>query len=195
MDQLQNTARKITLPNAITLFRLIGAPIFFILLYLGYSTTFPLFVVLVVSDFLDGRIARWQGSMSLWGEKWDPIADKILVLPLLLYFLSIGQARFVPVFLICFRELIIIYFRGLANSKNIRTPSLFMGKLKMVFESIALGLFILEISGLANIVLWLAMIFAMVSLIQYALRWQFVREYIMESALYRIYNHVIRANG
>ena len=82
MDQLQKVVQKITLPNAITLFRLIGAPIFFTLLYLDYSATFPLFVVLVVSDFLDGCIARWQGSMSLWGERWDPIADKILILPL-----------------------------------------------------------------------------------------------------------------
>lgn len=191
MDPVKQTTRKLTLPNAITLFRLIGAPIFFILLYGGHGATFSLFVVLVVSDFLDGRIARWQGSVSLWGERWDPIADKILVLPLLLYFWSVGQAHAVPVFLICLREIIIIYFRGLATGKNIRTPSLFIGKLKMVFESIALGLFILTMSGLANIVLWLATIFAIVSLIQYAIRWQFVREYITQSSLYRALSRVI----
>lgn len=151
--------------------------------------------MLAVSDVLDGRIARWQGSASLWGERWDPIADKILVLPLLLYFWSIEQAHFVPIFFICFRELIIIYFRGLASGKNIRTPSLFIGKLKMVFESVALGLFILGVSGPANVVLWFAMLFAIVSLIQYAIRWQFVREYIKESALYRVYRRVIQNHG
>ncbi|HLC94888.1 MAG TPA: CDP-alcohol phosphatidyltransferase family protein [Patescibacteria group bacterium] len=184
---------KITLPNAITLFRLVGAPIFFLLLYSGGHAAFYLYVLLVVSDFLDGLIARWQHSVSLWGERWDPIADKLLIIPTLLYFWSIGVADLVPVFAICVRELIVIYFRGVAQGKHIRTPSMMVGKLKMVFESIALGLLILGMHAIGNTTLWVAMTFALASLIQYARHWPFVQDVFSENKIaHKVCARVIR---
>lgn len=183
---------KITLPNAITLLRLIGAPVFLILLYGGHAS-FYLYTLLVLSDFLDGRIARWQHSVSLWGERWDPIADKLLIIPTLLYFWGTGVADFVPVFAICMRELIVIYFRGVARGKNIRTPSMMIGKLKMVFESIALAVLILGMYTTGNVLLWIAMMFALASLVQYARHWPFVHDVFATNPVAdKVYSKVVR---
>ncbi len=166
-------------PNILTFFRLIGAPALFFLLWHGNVHAFTLFVFLVVSDFFDGKIARRFNAVSIWGEKWDPVADKLLVLPLLVYFWHQGSAGLVPVMVIWIREGMIIYFRGIAYAQKIRTPSLMLGKLKMVFESLALGLFLLGQNIFGNYILWAAAFFATTSLIQYMLRWPFVLEYCL----------------
>lgn len=73
-----------TLPNALTIFRVLAAPFvlvaFFVLARpMADLAAFTLFVVAAVTDFLDGWLARRWDQVSGFGRMLDPIADKAMV--------------------------------------------------------------------------------------------------------------------
>lgn len=71
----------VTLPNAITLLRLLAVPVFLWLHLSGRATAaLWLFVAAMVSDVVDGTLARLLHQHSRVGEVLDPIADKLMVL-------------------------------------------------------------------------------------------------------------------
>jgi len=71
---------NLTIPNLITLFRIILTPLFIIFLIQGnYPKALLVFVLAGVSDLADGLIARTWHQKSLLGSYLDPLADKILM--------------------------------------------------------------------------------------------------------------------
>lgn len=72
------------LPNALTVFRIVLTPVFLLLLLSssqrGQVTAFGVFILLALSDWLDGKVARTYKVRSRLGRFLDPLADKILVL-------------------------------------------------------------------------------------------------------------------
>lgn len=70
-----------TLPNAISLGRIALIPVLVVAILRWDDPTLALWLLgaLVVSDWLDGKIARLWNMRSTWGERLDPIADRILV--------------------------------------------------------------------------------------------------------------------
>lgn len=94
------TALQRSLPNAITIARLVGAAAFFAVLALGLSPEDPtdrawwgnlavgLFVACAASDWLDGYLARRWGVVTDFGRVMDPFVDKVLVLGAFVYLAS-----------------------------------------------------------------------------------------------------------
>jgi cardiolipin synthase len=71
---------SLTIPNLITLFRIILTPLFIIFLIQGnYLRALVVFVLAGVSDLADGLIARTWHQKSRLGSYLDPLADKILM--------------------------------------------------------------------------------------------------------------------
>ena len=71
---------RLTIPNIITLFRIILTPLFIIFLIQGnYRKALVVFILAGVSDLADGLIARTWHQKSLLGSYLDPLADKILM--------------------------------------------------------------------------------------------------------------------
>ncbi len=69
-----------SLPNFISLLRLILAPYVFLLAHRGEDKgSALLFLVLALSDALDGAIARFYGAQTTLGKFLDPLADKVLL--------------------------------------------------------------------------------------------------------------------
>ncbi|MEE8308471.1 MAG: CDP-alcohol phosphatidyltransferase family protein, partial [Gammaproteobacteria bacterium] len=72
-----------TLPNLLTLSRIVIIPIFMAVFYLGSPLSnwlaLGLFCIAGLTDFLDGYFARRNGQMSKLGQFLDPVADKLLV--------------------------------------------------------------------------------------------------------------------
>lgn len=72
-----------TLPNVLTLVRMIIIPILVIVYYLpvswGYLVTTGLFILAGITDWLDGYLARRLGQHSPFGAFLDPVADKLMV--------------------------------------------------------------------------------------------------------------------
>ncbi len=70
-----------TLPNLLTLSRLLLAPVVaWRLLAHDVEGAFWLFVLAAITDLLDGNLARWLNQRSVLGAWLDPIADKVMLL-------------------------------------------------------------------------------------------------------------------
>lgn len=69
-------------PNHITLFRIIATPFTVLLLYdKHYAFGVPMFFFVAFTDALDGALARTRNMITPWGMMFDPLADKLLIIP------------------------------------------------------------------------------------------------------------------
>ena len=82
----------LTLPNLLTLSRILAVPILVFLLWrpqpLDYAITFVLYCIVGITDYFDGYLARAQGRISRLGQFLDPIADKIMVAAVLVMLIA-----------------------------------------------------------------------------------------------------------
>ena len=152
----KSTNEILTVPNLITGLRIVGT--FYFWLYFWSPWVF----VLVASlDFLDGFLARNLNQKSRLGETIDPLADKVLALPLVWYFWSIGElAGWIALF-VAIREIFVVSCKAVGWWVGARTPSLMPGKLMFVFECAAIFCMIYgwPINVLAKFILWPATVF------------------------------------
>ena len=143
------------LPNKITLIRIILIPIM-VFLYLatfipyGKLIALAVFILAACTDFIDGMIARKYGLVTNLGKFLDPIADKLLTASALL--LVVCDMTLPPPYgviiaiIILGRELIISAFRQVAATKNFVMAADKWGKIKTIFQDIALpALFFLSL--------------------------------------------------
>lgn len=88
-----------TLPNAISLGRIALIPVLIVSILSWNDPALALWILgaLVVSDWLDGKIARLWNMRSTWGERLDPIADRLLVAAVPVTF---AVAGYIPVWVV-----------------------------------------------------------------------------------------------
>ena len=83
------------LPNKLTLLRIILTPVFLGVLYWGFPgadyAALAIFIIASMTDLLDGKIARKYGLVTDFGKFADPLADKILVVSAMLWFVEQGR--------------------------------------------------------------------------------------------------------
>lgn len=74
------TTRVVTIPNVLSLFRLLLIPVFLLLLLVGrYDFALVVLVVSAATDFVDGYIARRFNQVSRLGQLLDPAADRLFI--------------------------------------------------------------------------------------------------------------------
>ena len=137
-----------TLANRITILRIILIPVFIItLLQNQYPWPAIIFTVTIVTDALDGFIARWRKQITPLGSFLDPLADKLLMFS---SFLTLSYLKIIPLWLfvvILSRDLLIVlgwtvvFF--LTGSTEIK-PRL-LGKLTTIFQMVTIWLVLLEL--------------------------------------------------
>lgn len=137
-------------PNIISLIRLGMAPFLFVFLYLekyankdGSLALFGLLAALVfaisaLSDILDGYLARKTGQVTDFGKFLDPLADKVMVITALIMLVSLNRCPAWIALLIILREVIITGLRGMAQTRGLVIAASGLGKMKTLFQSIAL---------------------------------------------------------
>jgi CDP-diacylglycerol--glycerol-3-phosphate 3-phosphatidyltransferase len=115
-----------TLPNQITLFRIILIPIFLIVYYLPLSWShfgaFAVFWLAALSDILDGYLARKLNQSSAFGAFIDPVADKLMVVAALVMIVHDYQTWLVaiPAIIMIAREVFISALREFMSSRGKR---------------------------------------------------------------------------
>jgi CDP-diacylglycerol---glycerol-3-phosphate 3-phosphatidyltransferase len=132
------------LPDALTLARAASVP-FVVLLY---AWDFPghdywataVFCVAMATDWLDGRIARSRGRPSALGSLLDPVADKILVLAVLVMLVGEHVAPGWMVAAIVVRELLVSGLRLAALERGVVLHARDLGKLKTWSQAVAAAL-------------------------------------------------------
>lgn len=144
---------KITLPNILTLVRLLLSPIMlpFLIVFLLPLNVVSINIVLTVlfcafgiTDFFDGFLARRYGQVSPFGRFLDPIADKFLVFSTIVALLAVGKISFVIVLLFIGREFFVLSLRQLALENNFSVNVSYWGKLKTVFQLAYIAVLILN---------------------------------------------------
>ena len=146
----------------------------------SFLITAIIIIIVGLTDFLDGFIARNQGSTSDFGKMLDPIADKLLVVGVLTSLMIKGiieGLNIVPALLIISREIFISGLREFAaNSKLENTIEVSnIGKIKTALQMISLTLILLSISfqnsivilNIGIILLWASMILTLISGFKY----------------------------
>jgi len=138
-------------PNLLTGLRLVLVPIFLLFLFAGDGhqtpsriTAFVIFAVAVVTDRLDGSLARSYGVISEFGKLADPIADKMLIGAALIGLSMLGDLPWWVTVLILIREIGVTVLRFAVISRGV-IPASRGGKLKTLVQAIAIGLFILPL--------------------------------------------------
>jgi CDP-diacylglycerol--glycerol-3-phosphate 3-phosphatidyltransferase len=166
----------LTPANALTLARLVGAPVLAVLtVEIGPASwlLWALWTVFCLSDSLDGHVARRLGTTRS-GAFLDPLADKFLVLGALSALAAIGAVSVWPVTLIGAREIAMSAFRVTAGRRGISVPARPLAKLKTLAQDLAVaGAFFPPIGrghlGVVAIILWVAVALTLATGLEYYL--------------------------
>lgn len=165
---------KFNVPNKITIVRISLIPLFAFVLLANLPSKYQnmlaafIFVMLSVSDFLDGYFARKKNQVTDFGKLIDPIADKLLISTALIFLIGKGVELWMAVAIIS-REVIITAIRIYLLPSKLVVPASFFGKAKTVVQSIAV-VFVLLNLPLSNFVLIAAVLLTIISGIEYLLR-------------------------
>lgn len=137
------------LPNALTLIRM---PLTFAIVALMYGTwagaatlAFWLFIAAAITDWLDGKLARERNIVSDFGKFMDSLADKVLVLGVMIALLDLDRLRLPGVFvmlmvlLVLTREFMISGLRMMAATRGVVMAAERGGKVKTIIQLTALG--------------------------------------------------------
>jgi len=137
-----------TLPNLLTLLRIVLIPVFVIVFYLPFKSAHVLaagiFAAASFTDWLDGYLARRLESMSPFGAFLDPVADKLLVSTSLLLLVSAQEIHYItlPAIVIVGREIVISALREWMSEIGSRASVTvsYIGKVKTTLQMLALFL-------------------------------------------------------
>lgn len=134
--------------NRVTLIRITFIPLVTVALLVNpydWSPWFAavLFIVIASTDALDGYLARSRDEVTTFGKFLDPIADKLLVTAALVGLVELGSLPAWIAIVIISREFIISGLRMVAVAEGVVIAASSYGKLKTVFQMIAIVAFIL----------------------------------------------------
>jgi cardiolipin synthase (CMP-forming) len=141
----------LTLPNILTLSRIVAVPLLAALLWwpgwhAGYLAAFVLYCLMGVTDYFDGYLARAQGAVSKLGIFLDPIADKIMVAAVILVLVGSGTipgVHRVAALVILVREIAVSGLREFLGGLQVSVPVSRLAKWKTTLQLVALGALIL----------------------------------------------------
>jgi len=174
------------LPNSLTLFRIFLVPFLVVVLLTKFSDFLGLgiFLVAAITDYFDGYFARRLKKTTRLGALLDPIADKLLMSAAFISLVELGLAKAWIVVIIIGREFAVSGLRSIAAQQGVTIAASPLGKTKMVTQVIAIGILIIgyelgEFRFIGEVGLWLVMLFALVSGVDYFIK--FARAVLRES--------------
>ncbi len=172
------------LPNFLTLSRIFAVPLLVVVLLtrvynpdrevVGVSIYLATLIFLgaSITDYFDGYLARKRQQITTLGMLLDPVADKLLTSAA---FISLVELKWVPAWMVVIiigREFAVSGLRSIASSQGFTIDASDLGKIKMVMQVVAITMTILQnilhwLNPFSKVALWLVVIFALVSAIDY----------------------------
>jgi CDP-diacylglycerol--glycerol-3-phosphate 3-phosphatidyltransferase len=164
--------------NILTLSRILLAPPLFALILMAEDTkgaswaAFSVGLFVAITDNLDGKLARRQGTTRS-GAFLDPLADKIVVLGVMVCLVRVERYWWLPVALVAVRELAISVWRTYWARRGMSIPARRSAKYKTLVQGVALLLAVLppleDADAFLSAMLWVAVAFTLFTGAQYAL--------------------------
>ena len=141
----------LNIANILTGLRMVLVPVFVVALFAGGGhdsvsriIAFAIFAVALVTDRIDGQLARSRGEVTEFGKLADPIADKALIGAALIGLSVLGDLPWWVTVLILVREIGVTVLRFVVLRHGV-IPASHGGKLKTLVQAVAIGLFILPL--------------------------------------------------
>ena len=183
----ETTASAGNIANIVTVIRILLAPVFIVLLlddggkdgFLRYAAAI-LFVFAIVTDSVDGLLARQRNLVTDLGKLIDPIADKVLTGGALVGLSILGEVPVWITVVILVREVGITVFRFIALRDRVIAAS-WLGKVKTVSQAVAISFALFPfwqvvgdwVNGLNATLIVIALVLTVVSGVEYL--WQAYR--------------------
>lgn len=152
----------VTLPNFLTLLRIILIPFFILFFYLPFTwahwLTAAIFLLAAITDWLDGYLARQLKQSSAFGAFLDPVADKLMVAAALVLIVSQYPQFWTAIvgIVVISREILISALREwmaeLGKRASVKVS--FIGKIKTTFQMIALMVLLSQPTGYTHFVIF-----------------------------------------
>ena len=171
-----------TIPNQLTLLRLLLIPVFIGVFYLPYSHSnlfaCAIFILAAVTDILDGYFARKLNQISSLGVFLDPVADKLMVAIVLVLLVQKNPEIYlaIPAAIIIGREIAVSALREWMAELGTRSEIAvsILGKIKTITQMVALGFLIYEetfigipVYLIGLILIYIAVFLTLISMFQY----------------------------
>lgn len=123
-----------TTANKLTLCRVVMVPIFLVLLYVDFTghlwAALAVFILASVTDFIDGYVARHYHQITDFGKFMDPLADKLLVMSAMAWFVEVAWMPAWAFFVVIARELAVTGLRLVAVEQGRVIAAAKSGKVK-----------------------------------------------------------------
>lgn len=179
------SSKILNLPNTLSLVRVFLAPLVLLFLSLRISAPVPflslngaepltlgdllaavVFIIAAITDSMDGYIARKHHLITTLGKFIDPLADKVLVIAAMIALVELQRIPGWIVLVIITREFVVTGLRLVAAAEGVVIAASKGGKLKTVFQIVALAMLILKLPG-GMALMWVAMILTVWSGMEY----------------------------
>ena len=143
-----------TTANKLTILRIILVPVFLGVLYAGFPGSniwaLIIFIVASLTDLLDGYIARHYNQITTFGKFMDPLADKILVMSAMCWFVEAHQMPGWALAIVLLREFAVSGMRLVAVEQGKVIAAAWSGKVKTASTMVCLCLMMLNIPEWLN---------------------------------------------
>ena len=141
--------------NKLTILRVFMIPVFLLVLYLDVPNAnywaLAIFVIASLTDTLDGYIARHYNQTTDFGKFMDPLADKLLVVSAMLWFIQSGQMPAWALLVVIIREFGVSGLRMVAADKGRVIAAGWSGKVKTASTMVCIVLMFLPIPAELNL--------------------------------------------
>ena len=139
--------------NKLTMIRVVLIPVFIVLLYLGYTIpALAVFIVASVTDFVDGYVARKYHLVTDFGKFMDPLADKLLVMSAMSWFVEVGWMPGWAFFIVLAREFAVTGLRLVAVEQGLVIAAGKSGKVKTASTMVGIILMLAVPGDLLNLI-------------------------------------------
>jgi CDP-diacylglycerol--glycerol-3-phosphate 3-phosphatidyltransferase len=168
------------IPNVLTIIRMILIPVFVILFFNNQKmAALAVFCIASFTDFLDGFLARKLNQVTDFGKLFDPLADKLMVLTVMVCQTFWGPLPLVAVLIVALKELVMVLGGMFMLSKNVVVYSNIYGKAAQVgfIASLILSFFHdkfedgnIKVLGMTPdiLLLWITVALAIIAMVVYA---------------------------
>ena len=158
--------------NKLTMMRIFLIPVFLVVLYLEFPLhmwiALAVFVVASVTDFVDGYVARHYNQITDFGKFMDPLADKLLVVSAMLWFVESGMMPAWAVLIVVAREFAVTGLRLVAVDNGRVIAAGWSGKVKTASTMVCICLMLLPIpAGLVPICVAVIVVTTLYSGVEY----------------------------
>ena len=162
-----------TTANKLTLCRVVMIPIFLVLLYVDFTghlwAALAVFILASVTDFIDGYVARHYHQITDFGKFMDPLADKLLVMSAMAWFVEVAWMPAWAFFVVIARELAVTGLRLVAVEQGRVIAAAKSGKVKTACTMVGLCVMLVltKWAWLDNVVTAVIVLTTLVSGIEY----------------------------